>query len=104
MKIGLSLACAMLLALAAQHVSAAEPAKATTDELPAALAALNADQGKILTTSQASEIRGEGGDWMFLNLAPFVLGPNFGIQNFGGNVTIVGKNIKIGSGNKFKHH
>jgi hypothetical protein len=46
-------------ALSANAAIAAEP-KASTDELPAALKALNPSQGQILSVSQAEQIRGEG--------------------------------------------
>ena len=100
MKIGLSLTCAVLFALAVQTVNAAEPAKATTDELPAALKALNADGAKALTKSEAGAIRGEGG---WFNLAPVDLYNGFGIQNFGGTIEIYGKKVMIGSKNKFSY-
>jgi hypothetical protein len=108
MKIGLSLTCALFLALAVQTVNAAEPAKATTDELPAALKALGADAGRALTTTDAGAIRGEGGGgWLWLNAAPVAMYNGFGVQNFGGNIYISGKNVMIGSKNKFSskgHH
>jgi hypothetical protein len=104
MKIGLSLTCALLLALAVQTVNAAEPAKATTDELPAALKAVNADAGKALTTTEAGAIRGES--WGWGGFAPVDMYNGFGVQNFGGNIYISGKKVMIGSKNKFsyKHH
>jgi hypothetical protein len=101
MKMGLTATFALVLGLAVQNALGAEPAKATTNELPAALRVLNADQGQILTTAEAGTIRGEC--WEFFNRAPVDMVNGFGVQNYGGNVYISGKKVSIGSGNKFKY-
>ena len=96
----------MVLPLAA---FGAEPARATTDELPAALRALNGTAGNALTKTDARAIRGEGGNAYGHNKGRHSNGirryssiENYlGVQSVSGDVYISGKNIRIGSHN---HH
>ena len=64
-------------AFGASSAFAAEPVKATTSELPAALKALNPSQGQILSVSEAPKIRGEG----------FAFAGRFGTITINTNVT-----------------
>lgn len=57
-KFALSLACLLALSTAA---FAGESSKASTKELPAALRALGGSNVQVLSRSDASKIRGEGG-------------------------------------------
>jgi hypothetical protein len=85
-----SILCAAIL-LGAATVSAAEPA--STAELPLALRALQPVKAKILTTTEASKIRGEGG-----KLGPHDPGVKFPAQKYTGNRT--GQDLKRGFGPK----
>lgn len=49
----------MVAALGASSASAED--LAATNDLPAAFQAMNVDQAQILTTTQAGQVRGEGG-------------------------------------------
>jgi hypothetical protein len=97
MKVGFGVTCVMFLALLAQHAGAAEPQKATTDELPAALRALTPDAGRILTVVEAGQIRGEGG---MVAWNGYMVSKNFGVQVIDGVTYLSAKNVSIGSRNK----
>lgn len=56
-----TLALTLFCAVAMMATSASAEDLAATSELPAAFQAMNVDQGQILTTAQAEEVRGEGG-------------------------------------------
>jgi hypothetical protein len=84
-----SLLCAALVLGLACSASAAE--MATTSELPAALRALKPATAKILSTKEASKIRGEGG-----KIGPHSPGVKFPGNKYTGNRT--GQDLKPGFG------
>ena len=119
-SVRLSLVVALVLgmysAVASQEASAAAPTKntvqATTSELPAALAALSPDRSKILTSSAAQQIRGEGGKGKGhgkshgQGYGKGGVHSNFNFGVIGGHTVIINiinsKNVRIGSHNHVK--
>ena len=99
---------ALMIAMCLAVGSANAADLATTNELPAALKALNADHSKIVTSADAQKIRGEGGGkgkaWGHSKRGGVNSGINFGIIG-GCNVTVNivnSKNVRIGSHNHLK--